>query len=667
MIRSLPQLFSIAPTSEVRAPSGETLYAIGDLHGRADLLALLMERIRSDRRGKQDRAELIFLGNYIGRGPDSDVVIDLILDLQDDPDFSVTALKGNHELVALQFLSDPSVGNFWFHLGGRETLLSYGIRAPADLSDPEQSEAIRQAFKAALPQSHLSFLERLSNYAVRGSYVFVHAGLRPGVRLARQREDDMLWIRNEFLNYGGRFEKVVVHGHTPEDEPFIGANRMGIDTGADVTNRLTGLKLVGAEGKLISVSSAPARFPRAAERRAPPVPRSLPAEPSPTPPLVPSVRAGGNAPVPWWRAWPTQTRISAALSAGLVALVGVGYLVVPVTNRQPLVGAPAPAQPRNDQPAVVPDVIPAKSTIMTEGRQTESAVAAVPPVANPLPQSGAEASGTAASEPDPPAPVTARPLPDQPAPETRTAVAATRPPDRTSATTRDADQPARPVEIADRAVLERPTPRDTSARKPAPAAKKQSDPIRAAPSTSSQPSSIQQDPEPRPRALARASRAPGPGGALPAGETALSARSATQIANGEVAQTASLNPRASREPSVAYIEPVPIAAANRIKPEDYPASSVRAGEEGVVGVRYVVGTNGRVSACAATEPSKFVRLDKRTCELIGRRFRFKPAIRDGRPVEHVREQRVRWTLCNEKAAWSTAGRRDQSGNRPCPA
>ena len=112
---------------------------------------------------------------------------------------------------------------------------------------------------------------------------------------------------------------------------------------------------------------------------------------------------------------------------------------------------------------------------------------------------------------------------------------------------------------------------------------------------------------------------------------------------------------------------MPIKGANRIGQDDYPDASIQAGEEGVVGVRYVVDTSGRVSTCAATETSNHARLDKRTCDLIRRRFRFKPAVRNGQPVQEVREQRIRWMLCPGQGGWGMSGRDDQPSDRPCPA
>ena len=659
-----PRLVPAESPPEARAPDGVTLYAIGDLHGRADLLKLLIGRIRSDRAGASDRAELIFLGDYIDRGPDSKVVIDQVLDLQDEPDFSVTTLKGNHESLALHFLADPAVGPFWCRIGGRQTLLSYGVAAPDDLTDMEHWEAIRQAFEAALPETHLSFLQGLPIHAVRGSYVFVHAGLRPGVALAHQREWDMLWIRNEFLNHRGSFEKVVVHGHTTEAQPFIGPNRIGIDTGADVTNRLTGLKLVGTDRQLFSVGSAPLRCALATEPRStrqavrPPL-----ASPSPPSPTISPARAARVSPIPQ-APIPTrgQPRIAVALPAGLVALLAIAYLAVPLANREAGVSPPGAGASQTGRPEVATPG--ANRDIDDAIARAERALDAARGGSAAREVNGAAATGARRSDPGKLAPVTAQRPPDRRAPETRTASVAT-PPPAASAATRPAAPTAPRATTADRKVAVSAPPKpaapaDKSSEKP-------SGKSRAAPSTSPE-ASIPKEPEPHPRTSPRGSRAPNAVADAPlATAQAPAQREDTRLAGGTAVADAGLNPGAPSEPPATYTRSVPIKDANRIGQNDYPDASVQAGEEGVVGVRYVVDTSGRVSTCAATETSNHARLDKRTCELIRRRFRFKPAVRNGQPVEEVREQRIRWMLCPGQGGWGKSDRGDQRSDRPCPA
>jgi serine/threonine protein phosphatase 1 len=226
-------------------PSGELLYAIGDIHGSADLLIELLRRIEQDAaRDDADRKRLVFLGDYIDRGPESRRVLDILI-AQRPASFEVSFLKGNHEKLLLDFLADAGSLSAWRRNGGDATMLSYGV----DVAGLERSGAApdnwRAAFQDALPQSHRAFFEVLELQASVGDYLFVHAGVLPGVPLDAQHEDDLLWIRYEFLNYPGEFGKVVVHGHTPCTLPEARANRIGIDTGAVFTARLTALKLKG--------------------------------------------------------------------------------------------------------------------------------------------------------------------------------------------------------------------------------------------------------------------------------------------------------------------------------------------------------------------------------------------------------------------------------------
>jgi serine/threonine protein phosphatase 1 len=242
------------------APDGTVIYAIGDVHGRSDLLRLLLTKIEADAAGETGTVELIFLGDYVDRGRDSRGVVDAILELAGNPRLRVYALKGNHEEAVLTFLTDPATGPAWSQHGGRETLQSYGVTPPASVGQADWA-AIRDEFVKALPPAHRSFFQSLEAVIERGDYVFVHAGLRPGTPIAQQAEQDLLWIRQDFLMHEGRHEKVVVHGHTPEPEPFLGEHRIGVDTGAYATNVLTAVKLKGAERSFLSVRAVPAMQP----------------------------------------------------------------------------------------------------------------------------------------------------------------------------------------------------------------------------------------------------------------------------------------------------------------------------------------------------------------------------------------------------------------------
>jgi serine/threonine protein phosphatase 1 len=219
------------------------IYAIGDIHGRIDLLEALHRRIVDDaQQASADRMLIIYLGDYIDRGPDSRRVIDRMIE-GPPPPFESVFLKGNHEAFMLRFLGDASVGDLWLHNGGAATLASYGI-ADASAGGGDLG-AIQARLRAALPAAHLEFLETLGLMHVEGDYLFVHAGLRPGVALEAQSERDLLWIRDEFLHAEGPFPKVVVHGHSIHPTPEFMDYRIGIDTGAYATGTLTALVLQG--------------------------------------------------------------------------------------------------------------------------------------------------------------------------------------------------------------------------------------------------------------------------------------------------------------------------------------------------------------------------------------------------------------------------------------
>lgn len=230
-------------------PTGRRIYAVGDVHGRADLLAEVFMRIDDDLKAHPTaNPGEVFLGDYIDRGPQSRQVIDLLLARERDHD--VVFLKGNHEALALQFLSDPTTLSEWKYLGGINTLLSYGV-TPTRRDDPRSQRETATALHQAMPDSHLRFIEGLALSFTCGDFFFVHAGVRPGIPLQTQSEQDLLWIRDDFLLHEEDFDKVVVHGHTPAREPDIRPNRINIDTGAYATGRLTCLMLVNDEMRFI--------------------------------------------------------------------------------------------------------------------------------------------------------------------------------------------------------------------------------------------------------------------------------------------------------------------------------------------------------------------------------------------------------------------------------
>jgi len=233
-------------------PEGQLLYAVGDIHGRLDLLDALLELIEADaaRAAQAERRTLVFLGDYVDRGLDSRGVVErLIGGLPQD--FEAHFLKGNHEAILLNFLDDAWSLENWRKNGGDATMLSYGVDTERLARIGAPSDAWRQAFAAALPEAHLRFFKSLQLSVSFGDYLFVHAGVKPGVPLAAQTEADLIWIRGPFLNHAEPFGKVVVHGHTPGDQPAIRSNRVGIDTGAVFTGRLTALRLQDGSGKFL--------------------------------------------------------------------------------------------------------------------------------------------------------------------------------------------------------------------------------------------------------------------------------------------------------------------------------------------------------------------------------------------------------------------------------
>ncbi len=228
-------------------PDGARVYAIGDIHGRADMLEELMRAIAAETDGFE-RTQLVFLGDYVDRGPDSRNVIDsLIATGAAQP--KTIFLKGNHEASLLDFLSHPEDLPHWLDWGGIETLESYDVDPALPLAE------LAAAFRRALPKAHYDFLNALTLMHRAGDYLFVHAGIRPGTPIEKQTEEDLLWIRGRFHNAAAaeRPECVVVHGHTPEDKPVDAGWRIGVDTGACYGGALTAVALEGRKRRFLSV------------------------------------------------------------------------------------------------------------------------------------------------------------------------------------------------------------------------------------------------------------------------------------------------------------------------------------------------------------------------------------------------------------------------------
>jgi serine/threonine protein phosphatase 1 len=233
----------------LRLPEGARIYAIGDVHGRADLLEQMFTRIDAHIAARPvDRPIQVLVGDYIDRGPNSREVLDRLIERAASSE--TVLLKGNHETSILEFLRNPSMLQSWSQMGGLETLMSYGV-TPSLKADAQDRRELAIALQAALPKSHLIFLEGLQSSFSCGGFFFAHAGVRPGVPLAEQREEDLLWIRDDFLLYEGKFAKIIVHGHTPVRAVDMRPNRINIDTGAYATGKLSCVIIEGNEVEVL--------------------------------------------------------------------------------------------------------------------------------------------------------------------------------------------------------------------------------------------------------------------------------------------------------------------------------------------------------------------------------------------------------------------------------
>ncbi len=250
---SFKRVFASARRIPASIPEGLRVYAIGDVHGRLDLLETLASRIEADLIDAPQAAVTVFLGDYVDRGPDSAGVLDMLAARDFPTEF--VALRGNHEEVMLHFLEDAEVLDSWRNFGGLETLQSYGIDVIPALRGRGYEE-MRQSLLEGLPSSHLQFLRETSHSTSFGDYFFCHAGARPGTPLDQQDPGDLLWIRQEFLAFRGGWDKVVVHGHTPVAEPELLSNRINVDTGAFASSVLTAVVLEGSQRRILTTEKA---------------------------------------------------------------------------------------------------------------------------------------------------------------------------------------------------------------------------------------------------------------------------------------------------------------------------------------------------------------------------------------------------------------------------
>jgi serine/threonine protein phosphatase 1 len=233
--------------------SGERIYAIGDIHGRYDLLQLLIERIGEHSAALPPTRSLyvVLIGDIVDRGPQSAEVLAMLYDLQRKTSH-VVVLLGNHEEAMLQALDgDLEALRRWLAVGGDTTLASFGI--PPLRPDDDPRDYLNRA-RRAIPRQWLAWLRQLPLSVQSGDYYFVHAGVRPGVALDRQVREDMLWIRSEFLKHERDFGAIVVHGHSISREVDFQPNRIGIDTGAYRSGVLSAVYLEGEKRGILTAS-----------------------------------------------------------------------------------------------------------------------------------------------------------------------------------------------------------------------------------------------------------------------------------------------------------------------------------------------------------------------------------------------------------------------------
>lgn len=245
--------------------AGRLVYAVGDIHGCYDLLYRLLVEIEDDlsRTRPPEPPLFIFLGDYIDRGPDSRRVVQALVSVQARPSIDARFIRGNHEQAMLDFLDGVDNADAWLFYGGLETLESYGARPASAKAADVVAADVREELRRRLPKRHETFLRDTVLMVEIGDYAFVHAGVRPRMPLAAQVAEDLMWIRDEFLRSKLPWERVVVHGHTPAESPYIDHRRIGLDTGAYLTGVLSAVRLFGTEQSIIQATAVTAGAKRA--------------------------------------------------------------------------------------------------------------------------------------------------------------------------------------------------------------------------------------------------------------------------------------------------------------------------------------------------------------------------------------------------------------------
>lgn len=258
--------FSRPPKASVhveapRLEPNAVLWAVGDVHGRNDLLQPLIAQVLDDLdQTDAQRRLFVGLGDYVDRGADSRGVIDSLIEMGRRPNLECRFLRGNHEIFFERFLSDPDLGPKWCEHGGRAALASYGITPPALAGDADGWAEASQKTAEVLPPAHRAFLRGLELSFSCGDYFFAHAGARPGTPLDEQTAEDLMWIRSDFTESFEPFEKIVVHGHTPSPAFYTDERRIGLDTGAYATGVLTAMRFQDDRRELLQVKALGGRI-----------------------------------------------------------------------------------------------------------------------------------------------------------------------------------------------------------------------------------------------------------------------------------------------------------------------------------------------------------------------------------------------------------------------
>ncbi|MEM0922702.1 MAG: metallophosphoesterase [Pseudomonadota bacterium] len=230
------------------------IYAIGDIHGRLDLLGEMVDKILQDAADFDGVPQVVFLGDLIDRGEDSQGVVEFVRSMQGWPEIETSAIMGNHEQMLVDFLIDPSAGARWLRHGGLQTLMSYGTPTHGSVHQPGTLAQTRDELLAAMGP-HRDFIEKLPAQHRNGNILFAHAGANPSLSIKAQDEETLIWGHARFFEEMRSDGIWVVHGHTVVDDPMVDQGRISVDTGAYFSNRLTAVRLEGDQLRFFSVST----------------------------------------------------------------------------------------------------------------------------------------------------------------------------------------------------------------------------------------------------------------------------------------------------------------------------------------------------------------------------------------------------------------------------